>query len=68
MSKIISAKILHRELKSSVVMVILDTGESKILFDYFPDEISFIEEEFIGKTSDEALDMFVKKDTEYLRS
>lgn len=42
--------------------------EFEFLFDYYPDEISFTESEFIGLTHREAMKLFYKKDMEYLRS
>ena len=38
------------------------------LFDYYPDEISFTEDEFIGRTADEARNLKFKKDKAYLQS
>lgn len=42
--------------------------EEVFLFDYFPDEISFQSEEFIGLTKDDAFMLRAKKDRDYLRS
>ena len=42
--------------------------ELEFLFNYYPDEISFTESEFIGLTHDEAMKLFYEKDMEYLRS
>jgi hypothetical protein len=39
----------------------------KKLFDYFPDEISFLSEELIGLTEDEARELKAKKDAVYLK-
>lgn len=68
--KIISAKIEGGTTPFSPpkVVVTLDSGESKTLFDYFPDEISFTAEEFIGKTEEEAHRLKYTKDLAYLRS
>jgi len=46
------------------------TGEKseKMLFSYYPDEISFRPEEFIGKTEQEARTLFFEKDKKYLQS
>ncbi len=51
------------------VMITLE-GETKEkeLFEYFPDELSFTAEEFIGLTEQEANQLKFKKDQEYLRS
>jgi hypothetical protein len=48
------------------VKVIFENGEEKGLFTFYPDELSFTEEEFIGLTEKEAYDLKVKKDACYL--
>lgn len=50
------------------VKVTFDNGESKTLFDFYPDEISFTEVEFIGLTEREATQLKHTKDVAYLRS
>lgn len=50
------------------VIVTLSNGETIILFEYFPDEISFVESEFIGLTVAEAESLHTKKDVKYLQS
>lgn len=51
------------------VMVVLDgETEERELFDYYPDEISFTSDEFIGLTEQEARNLKGKKDTAYLQS
>lgn len=40
--------------------------EEKFLFEYYPDEISFTPEEFIGLTTEEARSLKGKKDKDYL--
>jgi hypothetical protein len=50
------------------VIVTLEDGTIKNLFSYYPDEISFHPEEFIGLTRTQALDLFHKKDVAYLKS
>ena len=42
--------------------------EEEMLFDYYPDEISFTPGEFVGLTRDQALRLRTKKDVAYLRS
>ena len=42
--------------------------EEEMLFDYYPDEISFTADEFIGLTRDQALRLRTNKDVAYLRS
>ena len=49
--------------------VIYENGsEEKNLISFFDNEISFTESEIIGKTRDEVIDLFYKKDREYLQS
>jgi len=50
------------------VRVFFDNGEEKILFDYFPDEISFTENEFIGLTEEAAKRLRTEKDIKFLQS
>lgn len=50
------------------VMITLEDGTTKELFEYYPDEISFTESEFIGLTEDEARHLKFKKDKQYLQS
>lgn len=50
------------------VIVTMEDGSEFNLFSYYPDEISFQPEEFIGLTRKEALDFFHKKDVSYLQS
>lgn len=50
------------------VIATFDTGEEEELFEYYPDEISFTESEFIGLTKAEACKLKFKKDQDYLRS
>lgn len=45
-----------------------EEDEEEMLFDYYPDEISFCSEEFIGLTREQALKLRQQKDIEYLRS
>lgn len=56
----------HRWHNEVVATYVDDSVE--VLFEYYPDEISFSEHEFVGLTSDEAHELFIKKDTAYLRS
>jgi len=50
------------------VVVMLDNDTVKILFAYYPDEISFTPDEFIGLTVAEAHALKLKKDREWLKS
>lgn len=49
------------------VWVTYEDGEEEMLFDYYPDEISFHPGEFIGLTRDQAISLRHRKDVEYLR-
>lgn len=50
------------------VHVTFEDGTSKTLFSYYPDEISFIPEEFLGLTENEARNLYSQKDIAYLQS
>lgn len=74
--KIISARItnLPRPMPQGMfdpmpeVHVILENGAEHYLFQFYPDEISFTEKEFVGLTLDEARGLKFKKDKAYLQS
>jgi hypothetical protein len=48
------------------VFVTLENGNEEFLFDYYPDEISFTPNEFIGLTIEESRHLKFKKDRHYL--
>jgi hypothetical protein len=50
------------------VFAIFDDGKEESLFDYFPNEISFTVEEFMGLTKSEAVYLKYRKDLAYLQS
>ncbi len=50
------------------VMVRDDGGDEQELFDYYPDELSFKADEFIGLTLEEGKRLKFKKDKAYLQS
>ena len=54
--------------KMPEVKVTLDNGEELVLFDFYPDEISFTESEFIGLTIEEAKKLKFEKDLKYIQS
>ncbi len=54
--------------KMPEVTVTLSNGEVKTLFDFYPDELSFTEEEFIGLTEEMAHQLRSIKDVKYLQS
>jgi hypothetical protein len=74
--KIVSARItqMPRPMPGGIfdkmpeVHVTLEDGSEQKLFEYYPDEISFSEKEFVGLTLDEARGLKTKKDKTYLRS
>ena len=69
---IIKAKItpLPRNLFDEMpkVIVFFDDGSSRELFEFYPDEISFSPEEFIGLTEEQAHRLRFEKDKKYLQS
>jgi len=50
------------------VKVQFNNGEEKTLFSYYPDELSFIESEFIGLNEESARRLKFEKDKKYLQS
>jgi hypothetical protein len=48
------------------VFVKLEEGEEQFLFEFYPDEISFSPQEFIGLTIQEAIHLKFTKDRDYL--
>lgn len=50
------------------VIATFEDGSTKTLFSFYPDEISFRAEAFVGLTEEEAYDLFQRKDRAYLRS
>lgn len=50
------------------VKVQFDNGEEKTLFEFYPDELSFSEQEFIGLNENEALNLKFEKDRNYIQS
>lgn len=50
------------------VKVKFSDGEEKTLFEFYPDEISFTESEFIGLTESKARKLRTKKDIEFIQS
>ena len=52
----------------NVIVTTEDNKEPQKIFSYYPDEISFTEEEIIGLTIEEANQLRHDKDVAYLRS
>lgn len=72
MNKIIKAKItaMPKSIFDVMPKVIVETedGIEHTLFEYYPDEISFISNEFIGLKLEEGRDLKRQKDLKYLQS
>ena len=51
-----------------IVIATFEDGTSKNLFSFYPDEVWFTPNEFIGLTEEEAKRLSQQKDTAYLRS
>ena len=70
--KIISARITEMPKKWTDPMpelyVTTEDNEEHLLFEYYPDEISFTANEFIGLTISEANHLKYVKDLQYMRS
>ena len=50
------------------VYITLEDGSEHKLFEYYPDEISFTSDEFIGLTVEQGRELRHKKDLAFLRS
>ncbi len=50
------------------VTVTYEDGEEETLFEYYPDEISFVESDFIGKTRRDANQLRRDRDVAFLQS
>jgi hypothetical protein len=50
------------------VKVKFNNGEEKAIFEFYPDEISFEESEFIGLTEESAIRLKFEKDKRYIQS
>jgi len=50
------------------VFVTMEDNKEHFLFDYYPDELSFTENEFVGLTIDEAKHLKFQKDKQFLQS
>jgi hypothetical protein len=50
------------------VNCIFSDGSSKVVFDFYNDELSFRQNEFLGLTETQCHELFTKKDIAYLRS
>jgi hypothetical protein len=50
------------------VFVTFENGQEEFLYEFYPDEIMFATNEFIGLTKEEAISLKTQKDLKYLRS
>lgn len=50
------------------VIATLEDGSVETLFEYYPDELSFTESEFVGLTVAEGRSLKTKKDKNYLQN
>lgn len=71
--KIVKARITTYPKKFSdpmpMVMVLTEgSTEEVVLFDFYPDELSFSPDEFVGLTVEEGIRLKFDKDVKYLRS
>ncbi len=70
--KVVSARITEKpkSLFSDMprVYVTLEGGKEMFLFEYFPDEIKFSPQEFIGLTISDCIRLKFQKDKEFLTS
>ncbi len=73
MSKIVEARIIPASMKENRFKAEVrgryeGKKEEEEIFSYYDDEISFSTSEIVGKTLNEVLDLWGKKDITYLRS
>jgi hypothetical protein len=70
--KVVSARIteMPKTLFSPMpqVHVTMENGKEQFLFEFYPDEISFTSNEFVGLTIEECYSLKGKKDRKYLTS
>lgn len=61
---------MPKSLFDAMPKVIVKTEDQKEheIFEYYPDELSFAPEEFIGLTIEEAKQLKMQKDIQYLQS
>ena len=66
--KIVKCRFEHAHWEKSKVYAEYDDGTSGLLMTYYPDELSFSEDELIGLTEEQAFKLKHDKDVAYLRS
>lgn len=65
--KIVSCSIERRRY-DCVIWVTVEGGLTEAIYIYYPDELTFTEQEFVGLTKKEAKDLCHQRDVQYLRS
>lgn len=65
--KITSVLFSEKPGDKTTVLALFDDGNPKILFGFYPDELSFRESEFVGLSETQALNVFIQRDLEYLQ-
>lgn len=64
--KIVSCSIVERKFDNRI-NVTYEDGSTEGIYFYYPDELRFTEDEFVGLTRDEAKQLCHQKDLDYLR-
>ena len=67
MEKKIKECIIEKARFRNVIYVVYDDCSSETIGSYFPDELYYSEDEFIGLTRRQASDLMDQKDKNYLR-
>lgn len=69
--KITSARVIHPNVKKGEyqsIMIGTIEGKEVELFRYYPDELYFDSDYLVGMTKEEAVQIFLRMDKEYLQS
>ena len=66
--RIKAVMIIHKDMNATEVTATFEDGTEDVVLRYYPDEVSYTTNEFIGKTSQEVADMHHRKDVAYLQS
>ena len=67
MEKIRDCEIRRGEFKNEVYVTYHNDKTEKI-FSYYPDELTFSSDEFLGLTKEQALELYYNRDKQYLQS
>lgn len=68
MEKKIVRCLIEKERFENIVSVVYDDHTDEVIGSYYPDELSYSVDEFIGLTRKQAIDLMTVKDITYLRS